>query len=51
MKTKFKVAGWMVAGAIAGALTTLQFQATARSSMTPLPLEDMQQLAAVFDLV
>jgi len=51
MKTKFKVAGWMAAGAIAGALTTLQFQATARSSMTPLPLEDMQQLAAVFDLV
>lgn len=51
MKTKFKVAGWMAAGAVAGALTTLQFQATARSSMTPLPLEDMQQLAAVFDLV
>jgi len=51
MKTKFKVAGWMAVGAIAGALTTLQFQATARSSMTPLPLEDMQQLAAVFDLV
>jgi carboxyl-terminal processing protease len=51
MKTKFKVVGWMAAGAVAGALTTLQFQATARSSMTPLPLEDMQQLAAVFDLV
>jgi carboxyl-terminal processing protease len=51
MKTKFKVAGWMAAGAIAGVLTTLQLQATARSSTTPLPLEDMQQLAAVFDLV
>jgi carboxyl-terminal processing protease len=46
-----KVAGWLAIGAVAGALTTMQLQATARSAMSPLPLEDMQQLAAVFDLV
>jgi carboxyl-terminal processing protease len=51
MGTKLKVASWVALGAVAGALTTLQFQATARSASTPLPLEEMQQLAAVFDLV
>jgi carboxyl-terminal processing protease len=51
MGSKWKVAGWVAAGAVAGALTTMQLQATARSAMSPLPIEDMQQLAAVFDLV
>ena len=51
MGSKLKVAGWLAIGAVAGALTTMQLQATARSAMSPLPLEDMQQLAAVFDLV
>ena len=51
MGSKLKVAGWVAVGAIAGALTTMQLQATARSALSPLPLEDMQQLAAVFDLV
>ena len=51
MGVKLKVAGWVALGAVAGGLTTLQLQATARSSMAPLPLEEMQQLAAVFDLV
>jgi carboxyl-terminal processing protease len=51
MSTKLKVAGWMAVGAVAGALATMQLQATARGATTPLPLEDMQQLAAVFDLV
>jgi carboxyl-terminal processing protease len=51
MGSKLKVAGWLAVGAVAGALTTMQLQATARSAMSPLPLEDMQQLAAVFDLV
>jgi carboxyl-terminal processing protease len=51
MGTKLKVAGWVAVGAIAGALTTMQLAATARSTMSPLPLEDMQQLAAVFDLI
>ncbi len=51
MGSKWKVAGWMALGAVAGALTTMQLQATARSSMTPLPVEEMQQMAAVFDLI
>jgi carboxyl-terminal processing protease len=51
MSAKLKVAGWVALGAVAGALTTLQLQANARSSLSPLPLEEMQQLAAVFGMV
>ncbi|GAB4037992.1 MAG: S41 family peptidase [Rubrivivax sp.] len=46
-----KVVGLLAVGAVAGALTTMQLQATARSSLGPLPLEEMQQLAAVFGIV
>ncbi|CAD5372280.1 Peptidase S41 [Rubrivivax sp. A210] len=51
MGSKFKVAGILAVGAIAGALTTMQLQAVARNAMSPLPLEEVQQLAAVFDRV
>ena len=51
MGAKAKVAGLIALGAVAGALTTMQLQAIARSSMTPLPLDELQQLAAVFGLV
>jgi carboxyl-terminal processing protease len=52
MGTRLKVAGWITVGAVAGALTTLQFSAIARSSPSAaLPLEELQQLAAVFGLV
>jgi carboxyl-terminal processing protease len=51
MGGKFKVVGLLAVGAVAGALTTMQLQATARSSLGPLPLEEMQQLAAVFGIV
>ncbi|MED5619660.1 S41 family peptidase [Ideonella sp. BN130291] len=51
MGAKMKVAGLVALGAVAGALTTIQFQAFARSSLSPLPLEELQQLAAVFGLV
>jgi carboxyl-terminal processing protease len=51
MGAKMKVAGLVALGAVAGALTTIQFQAIARSSLSPLPLEELQQLAAVFGLV
>jgi carboxyl-terminal processing protease len=53
MGAKLKVAGWVVVGAVAGALTTMQLQATARSGnpIHQLPLEEVQQLAAVFDVV
>jgi carboxyl-terminal processing protease len=48
---KLKIAGWIAVGAVAGALTTVQMQAIARSSLAPLPLEELQQLAAVFGMV
>ncbi|WP_396270149.1 S41 family peptidase [Ideonella sp.] len=51
MGAKLKVAGLLTLGAVAGALTTIQFQAIARGSQTALPLEEMQQLAAVFGMV
>lgn len=51
MGAKLKVAGWVAVGAMAGALTTMQFQANARSGLSPLPLEELQQLAAVFGMV
>jgi len=48
---KLKIAGWVAIGAVAGALTTVQFQAVARGTLAPLPLEELQQLAAVFGMV
>ncbi|QHE89030.1 S41 family peptidase [Hydrogenophaga sp. BPS33] len=51
MGGKLKIVGWVAAGAIAGALTTVQLQAVARGSLAPLPLEELQQLAAVFGMV
>ena len=52
MGSKLKVAGWLAIGAVAGGLTTMQFQAIARNTaVPPLPLEELQQLAAVFGLV
>ncbi|MDP3422785.1 MAG: S41 family peptidase [Burkholderiaceae bacterium] len=51
MGQKLKIAGWVAVGALAGALTTVQLQATARAGLAPLPLEELQQLAAVFGMV
>lgn len=51
MTHKMKIAGWIAIGAVAGALTTVQFQAVARNTLAPLPLEELQQLAAVFGMV
>jgi carboxyl-terminal processing protease len=51
MTVKFKVVGLLALGAVAGALTTMQLQAFARNSLAPLPLEELQQLAAVFGMV
>jgi len=48
---KLKIAGWVAIGAVAGALTTVQLQAVARGTLAPLPLEELQQLAAVFGMV
>jgi carboxyl-terminal processing protease len=51
MGAKLKVAGWLALGVVAGALATIQLQAIARNSLTQLPLEELQQLAAVFGMV
>ncbi len=51
MGQKLKITGWIAAGAIAGALTTVSLQTVARGAMAPLPLEELQQLAAVFGMV
>ena len=51
MRQKLKIVGWVGVGALAGALTTVSLQTVARGSMAPLPLEELQQLAAVFSMV
>jgi len=51
MGHKLKIAGWVGLGVITGALTTVSLQTVARSTMSPLPLEELQQLAAVFGMV
>ena len=51
MGSKLKVAGFIAIGALAGALATLQVQAVAQRSLAPLPIEELQQLAAVFGIV
>jgi carboxyl-terminal processing protease len=51
MSHKLKIAGWISVGALAGALTTVSLQTVARGSLQPLPLEELQQLAAVFSMI
>lgn len=51
MGHKLKIAGWVSVGVVAGALTTVSLQTVARGAMAPLPLEEIQQLSAVFGLV
>ena len=51
MGHKLKTAGWISLGVIAGALTTISLQTVARGTLAPLPLEELQQLAAVFSMV
>ncbi len=51
MGHKLKIAGWVGIGVVAGALTTVSLQTVARSALAPLPLEELQQLAAVFGMV
>ncbi len=51
MGSNLKIASWVSLGALAGALVTAQFGASARGSLTPLPLDEMQQLAAVFGMI
>ena len=51
MGVKLKVAGWIAIGAFAGTLTTLQLEASARNAVSQLPIEELQQLAAVFGMI
>ncbi|MGI9133770.1 MAG: S41 family peptidase, partial [Rhodoferax sp.] len=51
MGHKLKIAGWIGLGVVTGALTTVSLQTMARSTLAPLPLEELQQLAAVFGMV
>ena len=51
MSQKTKIAGWIAVGALAGALTTVSLQTVARGSLAPMPLEELQQLAAVFGMI
>jgi carboxyl-terminal processing protease len=51
MGTKLKMAGVAAVGVVAGALTTMQLQAVARGSFAPLPLEEVQRLSQVFDII
>lgn len=51
MRQNLRIAGWLSVGALAGALTTVSLQTVARGALAPLPLEELQQLAAVFGMV
>jgi carboxyl-terminal processing protease len=51
MASKFRVAAWVAVGAITGIMATLQVQALARNAVSPLPLEELQQFAAVYGLI
>ncbi len=51
MRHKLKIAAWIGLGVVTGALTTVSLQTVARGTLTPLPLEELQQLAAVFGMV
>ena len=51
MGQKLKIVGWVAAGALAGVLATVSLQTVARGALAPLPLEELQQFAAVFGMV
>jgi len=51
MGQKLKITGWIALGVVAGALTTVSLQTVAHNSLEPLPLEELQQLAAVFGMI
>ena len=51
MGQKLKIVSWVSIGVLVGCLTTLSLHSGARSAMSPLPLEELQQLAAVFSMV
>ncbi|MGL4668495.1 MAG: S41 family peptidase, partial [Saezia sp.] len=51
MNQRTRIAGWMLAGAIAGIFGTIQLQAIARNSSTAMPVEQIQEFATAFGLI
>ncbi|MCC7150771.1 MAG: S41 family peptidase [Rubrivivax sp.] len=51
MGAKLRVAGLLLVGGLAGALTTLQLQAAAHGALSPLPVAELRQLADVFEII
>lgn len=51
MGHKLKITGWICLGLVAGSLTTVSLQTVARSTLAPLPLQELQQLAEVFGMI
>ncbi|WP_210544721.1 S41 family peptidase [Rhodoferax sp. PAMC 29310] len=51
MGQKLKITGWISLGVMAGALTTVSLQTVARGTLEPLPMEEIQQLTAVFGMI
>lgn len=47
----FRPVAWVVIGALAGAGVTVSLQSIARGSGSPLPLDEMRQLAGVFGMI
>src|SRR5512132_4286792 len=51
MSHKLIIAGWFSVGTLPASVTTVTLQTVARGSLAPLPLEELQQRAAVFGMV
>ncbi|MDR2853005.1 MAG: S41 family peptidase [Burkholderiaceae bacterium] len=51
MGSKLKITGWVSVGVLAGALATISLQTAARNTLAPLPLDELQQFAAVFGVI
>lgn len=51
MGRTIQAATWVGAGVLAGALATISVQTVARSTVSPLPLQELQQFAAVYGLI
>lgn len=51
MGKKIHITGWLCAGILAGSLATVSLQTLARNGLSPLPLEEIQQMSAVFGII
>lgn len=51
MSNKLKIVGWLAAGMLTGALATVSLQTGARDRAPSLPLEEIQQMSAVYGII